>query len=358
MTLSLATALQLLAVFQCAFFALFLLVRRSRLDPPTNLSLSAILGLLAVHLGTILLQQAGRIPWGVTAAHLAGLLYGPLFLVFVRSLTFGRRLQPRDGLHLLPAGLALCLLVAGALVAEILAVAVFVSLGVYLVLAMGTVRRYRRVLASTRSDARRIPYAWLSYAVAGLVVIYALDLASFMVGEAGRGDSALLTALRSAALLIYVTGFVVGALERPRLFAGVSEEERTLVSAPAAAPLGPDEVADLDRLESLVTEQRPFLDPELTLLELARLARLPARRLSRLVNRGRSQTFSEWINDHRIEEAKRLLAGAGQASSTILDVLYRSGFSSKSTFNAVFKERTGLTPRDFRRRAQGWPPSS
>jgi AraC-like DNA-binding protein len=357
MTLSLATALQLLVVFQCAFFALFLLVRRSRLDPPTNLSLSAILGLLAVHLSTILLQQAGRIPWGVTPAHLSGLLYGPLFLVFIRSLTFRRRLQPADGLHLLPAGLALCLLVAGVLLPEILAVGVFVSLGAYLVSAVATVHQYRRVLASTRSDARRIPYAWLSFAVAGLMVIYALDLASFMVGEAGQGDSALLTALRSAALLIYVTGFVVGALEQPRLFAGVSEEERTLVSAPAATRLGSEELADLEQLESLVAEKRPYLDPELTLLELARIARLPARRLSRLVNRGRSQTFSEWINDYRIEEAKRLLAGAGNASSTILDVLYRAGFSSKSTFNAVFKERTGLTPREFRRRAQGSPSS-
>ena len=353
MRFSPTTALQLLVIFQCAFFSIFLLVRRSRVDPPTNVSLAAILGLLAIHLGTILLQQAGRIAWGVTIAHLSGLLYGPLFLVFIRSLTFRRRLRPADALHLLPVGLAFSFFVARAVVPEVLAVAVFVSVGTYLVLAMDTVHRYRRVLAATRSDARRIPYAWLSFAVAGLVVVYALDLASFLVGEAGRGDSALLTTLRSAALLVYVTGFVVGALEQPRLFAGVSEEERALVSAPKAAPLGPEDLADLERLEALVAERRPYLDQQLTLLNLARIAQMPARRLSRLVNRGRSETFSEWINGYRIEEAKRLLSGVAAASSTILDALYEAGFSSKSTFNAVFKERTGLTPGEFRRRAKG-----
>ncbi|MGD1149541.1 MAG: helix-turn-helix domain-containing protein [Thermoanaerobaculaceae bacterium] len=352
MTFSPTTALQLLVVFQCAFFAVFLLVRRSRFDPPTNLSLSAILGLLAAHLGTMLLQQAGRIAWGVTTAQLSGLLYGPLFLVFIRSLTFRRRLRPADGLHLLPVGLAFCFFVAGVLAPELLAVAVFISLGAYLVLAMRTIHRYRWVLASTRSDVRRIPYSWLSFAVAGLLVVYVVDLASFIAGEVGQRDSALLTTLLSAALLIYVTGFVVGALEQPLLFSGVSEEERTLVSAQKVASLGPEELEDLKRLELFVAEKRPYLDQQLTLLDLARIAGMPARRLSRLVNRGHSQTFSEWINDHRIEEAKRLLSGAGTASSTILDVLYRAGFNSKSTFNAVFKERTGLTPGEYRRRAQ------
>ena len=50
----------------------------------------------------------------------------------------------------------------------------FISLGTYLAFAMRTVRKYRHVLASTHSDVRKIPLAWLSFAVAGLSVVYVL----------------------------------------------------------------------------------------------------------------------------------------------------------------------------------------
>ena len=347
-----SAVLQLLVVFQSVFFAFFLLVRRSRPDHPANTSLAALLGLVAIHLGSLLLQQAGRIPSGLTPAQLSGLLYGPLFLTFIRSLTFRRRLRPADGFHLVPAGMALLALAAGGLAPEVLALAVFISLGTYLAFAMRTVRKYRHVLASTHSDVRRIPLAWLSFAVAGLSVVYVLDLASFIAGQAGRGGSPLFSSLPFAALLAYVTGFVIGALEQPRLFVGVSEEEGNLVSPPRVLPLGPEEVEDLRRLERLMVEKHPYLQPELTLVELARIARLPARRLSSLVNRGRSRTFSDWVNGYRIEEAKRLLGRGAAASHTVLDILYKAGFNSKSTFNAVFKEKSGLTPREYRRQAR------
>jgi len=352
MVFSFATALQLLVIFQCGFFTVFLVLRRSRHSSPAGGSLAAILGLLAIHMGAILLQQAGWMAWGITPAHLSGLAYGPLFLLFIRSLTLPRPLRPQDGMHLLPVAVALCAFLAGVLAPRLLAVAVFTSLGIYLVLAMVAIHDYRRVVPKTRSDARKIPSSWLSFSVFGLLVVYVFDLVSFAVGQARHGDSPLLAALTSAALLIYVSGYVVAALEQPQLFSGVSEEERDAAAVPEVMTLGPEELEELRRLELLVTERRPYLQPELTLILLARMARMPPRRLSRLVNRGRSQTFLDWINGYRVEEAKRLLDGAGGASPTILDILYASGFNSKSTFNAVFKGRTGLTPSNYRRRAQ------
>lgn len=58
--------------------------------------------------------------------------------------------------------------------------------------------------------------------------------------------------------------------------------------------------------------------------------------------------FFEFVSSYRVQEAKRRLADPSDTSS-ILQVMYDSGFNSKSVFNTAFKNNTGLTPSDFRR---------
>jgi hypothetical protein len=154
-TLSLTSVLQILVVFQSSSFALFLVARRQREGPPTNLYLAALLGLVAVHLGSGPPQEAGRIPCRLAWPQLAGLLY-------------------------------------------------------------------------------------------------------------------------------YVTGFVICALERPRRFPGIGEEEGALVSASAGpSPPPAEDVEELRRVEGLVGAGRLYLEPELTIVGLARrpdaCSRIPAR---------------------------------------------------------------------------------
>ncbi len=54
--------------------------------------------------------------------------------------------------------------------------------------------------------------------------------------------------------------------------------------------------------------------------------------------------FSKFINTLRVEEAKKLLLGETGMS----DIAYSCGFGSIRTFNRVFKEQTGKTPREYR----------
>jgi AraC-like DNA-binding protein len=102
-------------------------------------------------------------------------------------------------------------------------------------------------------------------------------------------------------------------------------------------------------VEAFMTGHRPFLRSELTLAELALQFRLPPRRLSQLVNQGRGRNFADWVNHYRIKEAKRLLADPASGIRSVLDAMYAAGFSSKSSFNALFKASTGVTPTEFMR---------
>jgi len=50
-----------------------------------------------------------------------------------------------------------------------------------------------------------------------------------------------------------------------------------------------------------------------------------------------------------LAEVKRLLADPRYDHFTLLALAFEAGFSSKTTFNTYFKEKTGLTPSVYRK---------
>ena len=70
--------------------------------------------------------------------------------------------------------------------------------------------------------------------------------------------------------------------------------------------------------------------------------------LSRLFRQNCGRTYNEFLTDLRIEEAKKLLAGGEDI--LIGEVAERVGFNGQFYFSKVFKDATGLTPRDYRNR--------
>lgn len=83
--------------------------------------------------------------------------------------------------------------------------------------------------------------------------------------------------------------------------------------------------------------------------QLARQLELPPRELSRAINQGFGQNFFEFVSGYRLEEARRRLED-GDNSDSILQIMYDSGFNSKSVFNTAFKKATGMTPSQYRAR--------
>ena len=56
-----------------------------------------------------------------------------------------------------------------------------------------------------------------------------------------------------------------------------------------------------------------------------------------------------WVGQYRIGEAKRLLSGIDSKKKTVLEIIYESGFYSKSVFNTAFKKFTGQTPSEYKK---------
>ncbi|QKV17385.1 AraC family transcriptional regulator [Oricola thermophila] len=108
---------------------------------------------------------------------------------------------------------------------------------------------------------------------------------------------------------------------------------------------------DLARLEKLM-EEGIFLHPGLTIGELAGRLDIPEHRLRRLINKGLGyRNFAAFLNDHRIEEARRRLSDPQSAREQITGLAFDLGYSSLAPFNRAFRERMGMSPSQFREKA-------
>jgi len=112
-----------------------------------------------------------------------------------------------------------------------------------------------------------------------------------------------------------------------------------------------DDVArqKLKDLLEVMQSERPYLEADLTLGKLAERVGIHQNYLSRIINEHREQSFNDFVNQYRIEEACRRLLSPADKDLTILQIAYETGFYSKSVFNSAFKKFTGQTPSEFRR---------
>ncbi len=108
---------------------------------------------------------------------------------------------------------------------------------------------------------------------------------------------------------------------------------------------------DLSRLDHVVKDGI-CLEPGLTIGTLAGRLDMPEHRLRRIINQGLGyRNFSAFLNDHRIEEAKRRLADPALAREQIIQHAYALGYVSLAPFNRAFRERVGVSPTEFRNAA-------
>lgn len=113
----------------------------------------------------------------------------------------------------------------------------------------------------------------------------------------------------------------------------------------------PGERHDLATIQRLVTEDRLFLNPGMTIANLAAAAGLPEHRLRRLINRHLGyRNFADFLNHYRIKAAKDRLSSIQERNIPVLTIAMDLGYGSLGPFNRAFKERTGLTPTEYRRK--------
>lgn len=104
-----------------------------------------------------------------------------------------------------------------------------------------------------------------------------------------------------------------------------------------------------DKIESLIKEKKLFINPKLNLDFLAIEVDINASKLSNIIKQFSGKNFNDYMNEFRINLAKKLLVHKDYKNYTITSIGLESGFNSKSTFYYAFKKHTGFTPLEFQK---------
>jgi AraC-like DNA-binding protein len=384
----------LLGAVEGGVVALALATRRT--NRLANRLLAAAVLSFALHLLSVAYYSSGSVDrwphfFGVTQPVL--FLFGPLLFLYAATASDrDRRLRWSDLLHALPfvattiASIPIYLLSGSDKVALFSAIQQgqlpplvlvtdplkLLSGIVYSVATLQLLRRHRRVIAENYSSLERRNLNWLQWLVFSGAAIWALAV-GFSLFEGSGGSTPinpdLLIAL-SLTVLIYGIGYM--GSRQPEIFRFATAEYEIPSGAVQDEDISDDSVSDANdvpdasprvsrsaltpRMAKQLTEkllaamenERPYRNENLTLADLATQLGTSPHRLSEVLNGSLNATFYDFVNGYRVREVQARLISDEGAQRTYLALALDAGFASKSTFNAVFKKHTGMTPSEFR----------
>lgn len=150
---------------------------------------------------------------------------------------------------------------------------------------------------------------------------------------------------RNAGLVVSVvqTGFIL-LIGISSIFARSTQQPDVDADVATSPTLSDLEI--IARLEQLFIDEGLHKNEDLSLRRLARRTGLSDRQVSNAINRARSLSVSQFVNNFRIKEACALLTTTDQS---ILEVSLSAGFATKSNFNREFLRVTSTTPSRWRR---------
>ena len=104
-----------------------------------------------------------------------------------------------------------------------------------------------------------------------------------------------------------------------------------------------DEDSLASRFQHLMMDQHVFLQPKLTLDDVAESLRTNKTYVSKMVNNTYNLGFPELINILRVDYAEQYILSHREARQD--EIAEACGFLSASSFNTTFKKVTGMTPK-------------
>ncbi len=221
----------------------------------------------------------------------------------------------------------------------------------YLFISIKVYRSYQVYIRQNFSSTEEISFNWirnLLYAIAaGVIVFFLFNLMQRFV-EIRRSYVFEWYAYLALGIVIYylsVAGFAARPGHRQQLHFVPAGQE------PLQPEMEKEKIPGLEnwkeKLGILMQTQKPYLDTNLNLSQLARLLQTNPSLLSKIINDGFGQNFNDYINDHRVQAVIEKLKAGEQKTQTLLGIAFDSGFNSKATFNRAFKKFTGSSPKEW-----------
>lgn len=375
--------LMLIGAFEGLFLAALLLMKRRRTISDTILA--AYFLLFAANIFLSYMEAYNRhngfpYPGFLFTAPPLLLLHGPLLWLYVKSLTDQYfKLKPVYLINLIPFVLMVLqqAFMAYSLPAPVrieytineefknsLSYPFFLTLIAispifYFYLGIRLIRDYEKRIVGYFSQTARIDLKWLYFIIISWISLSLLINSFFIVDLfhpiAPFGLMQYISFLIASVYVIFI-GF--NGLRQENVFLTRTiaiDLEKTLEPRHEAMPAKPMKDSEKEFVRLLLKhmgEQKPYLQPEITLKALSDELQVSSEYLSGVINADLNMSFFDFINHYRIEEFKKQCHDEKNKHLSIIGMAFNCGFNSKATFNRVFKKATGLTPSKYMQQSQ------
>jgi AraC-like DNA-binding protein len=356
---------------------LFILLYKKKETLPGYSFLAAYLGVMVLQ---IVMKLASKIWLMETMRSLYGLsyylpfLYGPLIWFFIKQSIEKTQLNNKDLFHFLPFFLGIFCCIPGISYQSLpfffkpflntLWVMVFqlISLFVYHMIAFSVLKNRNESRYSQLESPYNRRLIWMrQFILSSFFVCSVVAIVICMMYYTYPRTQYLRFGF--AALTIFIYWVSYKSWSQPELFNVVfgGGHSNKLISRHIVHPIKKYSNSGLHEedlqiiitsLENKLRADKSYLNPELTIDELAASIGCSRHHLSQAMNEMLGQSFYDCINHYRVEEAKLLLSSPGRNSHKIASLAFDAGFNTISTFNEVFKKFTGLTPSQFRKQRE------
>jgi AraC-like DNA-binding protein len=319
-------------------FSVFLLTNRKR--PAPLFLLAGLSGAMAAMIGANLVNSV--VDWQALRDFVlvCDLMAPALLFLYVRQIRQSpESMNGRDLVHALPAIIGF----------TAWGCAWLASMDIY-VIACWALYLGASIIVVARNYDRYAPAALKGFVGLLLLIVAAIIvLRVIIVLQAGKGSDFLEGTpyvLVLTTVLLLTSWLLFLSLHYPNLLTAPSSYIKY-----ARSGLPAEDAQCLDqRFAQLIDEQRPWLNPSLSVAELALMIGVPARQLSQYVNSRFLMNVPAYLNRCRVQEAARILRESPEKPIKV--VMFEAGFASKNLFHREFQRNMGRSPTAFRESAR------
>jgi len=229
------------------------------------------------------------------------------------------------------------------------------QLFVYLLWTILDLRKYQRYVSAEFSNAEQLSLrgfrTGIYILVLGMFGVVVLSLAARYYQWNYQGAWYTFFVM---SILIYLGGILFYNTS-PKAFRQVrfnpgNPTSLALASAPVSYSIKPPAVEPSAlhlwslKLDEYLATEKAYLQPELSLSELAKSLKTNSSVLSKVINQVHGLNFNDFINSRRCKAFLDKLSKGDHQQKTLLSLAFESGFNSKATFNRAFKKYYGVSP--------------
>ncbi|WP_109434951.1 MULTISPECIES: helix-turn-helix domain-containing protein [Aquimarina] len=229
---------------------------------------------------------------------------------------------------------------------------------IYIVAIFIVLKKSKKVMLENFSNATTAKHKWLFQLNIISIILFAFSTGKtiFKFINDDFDTVNIVRIIMAFLVLCFICWLILKALYHPEFFRRIDSKLKPVenIIAKEEIPIehkeGEEVKQQIQRLRAHMLDQKPYLNPTLTIQNLADDLQLPVREVSILINHHLNQHFFDFVNEYRIQHAKDILQNPTKKQFTILEILYEVGFNSKSSFNTAFKKYANVTPTEYRKK--------